>query len=113
MTTRRNTTSRRFLSRKASADGRWADRSPKRRRGAAPLLHSVHQRRSRVDAVRVRVFTAVNLSLWVVLFIEWIGYSTRVGFGDPVSSRVMLILGLTAVLLLFLGFLRLRRRLRT
>ena len=45
--------------------------------------------------------------------LEWIGYSTRVGFGDPVSSRVMLILGLTAVLLLFLGFLRLRRRLRT
>ena len=63
--------------------------------------------------MRVRVFTAVNLSLWVVLFVEWIGYSTRVGFGDPVSSRVMLILGLTAVLLLCLGFLRLRRRLRT
>ncbi|TMC51442.1 MAG: hypothetical protein E6J20_16230 [Chloroflexi bacterium] len=61
----------------------------------------------------MRVFTAVNLSLWVVLFVGWIGYSTLVGFGDPVSSRVMLILGLTAVLLLFLGFLRLRRRLRT
>src|SRR5438132_12035049 len=109
MTTRRNTTSRRFLSRKASADGRWADRSPKRRRGAAPLLHSVHQRQSRVDAVRARVFTAGNLSLWAALFVDWIGDSKRVGFGDPVSSRGMLFLGPNGVPLRCLGFARLRR----
>jgi hypothetical protein len=61
----------------------------------------------------VRVFTAVNLSLWVLLFVEWIAYSVRMGFADPVSAHAMLILGVTAVLLVALGLIRLRKRLRT
>jgi len=61
----------------------------------------------------VRVFTAVNLSLWALLFVEWIVYSVRMGFADPVSARVMLIFGVTAVLLVCLGLMRLRKRLRT
>ena len=61
----------------------------------------------------MRVLTAVNLSLWVLLFVEWVAYSERVGFADPVSGQVMAILGVSAVLLLFLGGLRLRKRLRT
>ena len=61
----------------------------------------------------MRVFTAVNLSLWVLLFVEWLAYSERMGFADQVSGQVMAILGVSAVLLLFLAGLRLRKRLRT
>ena len=47
------------------------------------------------------------------MFVEWVAYSERVGFADPISGQVMAILGVSAVLLVFLGGLRLRKRLRT
>lgn len=58
----------------------------------------------------MRAFTVVNLILWVLLFGMWIPYVLAVGLADPVSQQVMLILGVTAVLMLFLGAYRIRRR---
>jgi len=57
----------------------------------------------------VRALTILNLSLWSVLFIAWIPYTSLVGWADPVSSEVRWILATTAVLMLLLGFLRVRR----
>jgi len=57
----------------------------------------------------VRALTIVNLSLWSVLFVAWIPYTARVGWADPISSEVRWILATTAVLMVMLGFLRVRR----
>ena len=57
----------------------------------------------------MRALTIVNLSLWIVLFMGWLQYTIAVGWADPISSEVRWILGLTAVLLGLLGFLRIRR----
>lgn len=58
----------------------------------------------------MRAFTIVNLVLWCVLLMMWIPYVLTVGLADPVSQQVMLILGITAVLMLFLTAFRLSRR---
>ena len=58
----------------------------------------------------LRILTVVNLSLWTVLVLAWIPYSLQVGFADPISSEVRWILATTAVLLILLGFVRLRKR---
>jgi len=58
----------------------------------------------------LRVLTIVNLSLWGVLFLAWVPYTMRMGPADPVSTEVRFILAVTAVLLMILGVLRLRRR---
>jgi len=57
----------------------------------------------------VRALTIVNVSLWSVLFIAWVPYTTQVGWADPISSEVRWILATTAVLMALLGFLRVRR----
>jgi hypothetical protein len=57
----------------------------------------------------VRALTIVNGSLWSVLFIAWVPYTVRVGWTDPTSSEVRWILATTAVLMVLLGFLRVRR----
>jgi hypothetical protein len=57
----------------------------------------------------VRVFFAVNIYLWFVLFVAWITYSAMIGIADPASTQVGLILAVTAVLLVIQGLLRYRR----
>jgi hypothetical protein len=57
----------------------------------------------------VRVFFAVNIYLWFVLFVAWITYNGLMGIGDRASAQVALILAVTAVLLTIQGFLRYRR----
>jgi hypothetical protein len=57
----------------------------------------------------VRVFFAVNIYLWFVLFVAWITYNGLMGIGDRASTQVALILAITAVLLTIQGFLRYRR----
>ncbi|TMG31182.1 MAG: hypothetical protein E6H95_02935 [Chloroflexi bacterium] len=57
----------------------------------------------------MRALTIVNLSLWAVLFIAWIPYTAQVGWADPISSEVRWILATTAVLMVMLGFLRVKR----
>jgi len=58
----------------------------------------------------LRVLTIVNLSLWCVLFLAWVPYTIQLGPADAVSIEVRSILAITAVLLMILGALRLRRR---
>jgi hypothetical protein len=58
----------------------------------------------------LRVLTIVNLSLWCVLFMAWLPYTVEMGLADPVSTEVRAILAVTAILLMILGVLRLRRR---
>jgi len=58
----------------------------------------------------LRILTVVNLSLWTALLLAWIPYTLEVGFADPISSEVRWILSVTALLLLLLGFVRLRGR---
>lgn len=58
----------------------------------------------------MRAFTIVNLVLWCVLLMMWIPYVVAVGLADPTSQQVMLILGITAVLMLFLTAYRVSRR---
>jgi len=57
----------------------------------------------------LRVLTAINLALWIVIFAAWVPYTLGVGWSDAVSVEVRWILSVTAALLLFLGFLRVRR----
>ena len=57
----------------------------------------------------MRVFFAVNVYLWFVLFLAWITYNGLIGIGDRASTRVALILTITAVLLIIQGVLRYRR----
>jgi len=57
----------------------------------------------------LRALTIVNLSLWTVLFIAWIPYTAQVGWADPISSEVSWIIATTAVLMVLLGFSRVRR----
>lgn len=58
----------------------------------------------------MRVFSVVNVALWFVLLGAWIPYVTHVGFGDPVSVDVMVILVATAGLMIFLGVYRVSGR---
>ena len=58
----------------------------------------------------MRVFTLINLVLWVVLFGLWIPYVLAVGIGDATSQQVLLILSVTAVLIVLLGAYRMSRR---
>jgi hypothetical protein len=60
----------------------------------------------------VRFFFAVNIFLWFVLCVGWLGYAGMAGIADPVSVRVGLILAVTAVLLTAQGVIRWRRRRR-
>ena len=57
----------------------------------------------------MRVFFVFNICLWVVLFLAWLPYTALVGLADPVSTHVRFILSVTAVLLMFQGFVRYRR----
>jgi len=57
----------------------------------------------------VRVFFVFNICLWVVLFLAWLPYTALMGLADPVSTHVRFILSVTAVLLMFQGFVRYRR----
>jgi hypothetical protein len=57
----------------------------------------------------LRVFTIVNIAMWVVLFLAWIPYTMAVGFSDPVSTEVRWILASTWVLMMLLALLRVRR----
>jgi hypothetical protein len=57
----------------------------------------------------LRVFTFINLALWAALFLAWIPYTMAVGFSDPVSTEVRLILASTWVLMMLLALLRIRR----
>lgn len=56
----------------------------------------------------MRVFSIVNLVLWVALFLAWIPYLALMGFGDPMSQQILLILAVTAGLMFFLAVYRLR-----
>lgn len=58
----------------------------------------------------MRVFTVVNVVLWLALFVMWLPYVSLFGLSDPVSQQVMSILGITAVLMLFLAAYRISRR---
>lgn len=58
----------------------------------------------------MRAFTVVNVVLWLALFVMWLPYVSLFGLSDPVSQQVMSILGITAVLMLFLAAYRIRRR---
>lgn len=58
----------------------------------------------------MRVFTVINLILWIGLLMMWIPYVLAVGLADPTSQQVLLILGVTAVLMLFLAAYRMSRR---
>jgi len=57
----------------------------------------------------VRGFFVFNICLWVVLFLAWLPYTALMGLADPVSTHVRFILSVTAVLLMFQGFVRYRR----
>jgi hypothetical protein len=57
----------------------------------------------------VRVFFAINIYLWFVLFVAWVTYNGLIGIGNRASTQVALILAITAVLLTIQGFLRYRR----
>lgn len=57
----------------------------------------------------MRVFFVFNICLWVVLFLAWLPYTALMGLADPVSTHVRFILSVTAVLLMFQGFVRYRR----
>jgi hypothetical protein len=57
----------------------------------------------------LRVFFAVNVVLWCVLFVAWVPYVGLVGASDPVSRQVASILAVTAVLLAVQGAIRWRR----
>ena len=57
----------------------------------------------------MRVFFVFNICLWVVLFLAWLPYTALMGLADPVSTHVRFILSVTAVLLVFQGFVRYRR----
>lgn len=54
----------------------------------------------------MRVFSIVNLVLWVVLFGAWLPYAMTMGFGDSTTVDVMVILVVTAGLMIFLGAYR-------
>ena len=57
----------------------------------------------------MRVFFVFNICLWIVLFLAWLPYTALMGLADPVSTDVRFILSVTAVLLIFQGFIRSRR----
>lgn len=58
----------------------------------------------------MRIFTMVNLVLWCVLFVAWLPYLSMVGIADRVSTEVVWILAVTALLQAALFALRLRNR---
>jgi hypothetical protein len=58
----------------------------------------------------MRAMTIINLSLWAVLFAAWIPYTIAVGPADSVSTEVRGILVVSLLLMLLLGFVRLRRQ---
>jgi len=58
----------------------------------------------------VRFFFALNIFLWCVLLVAWVGYVGIMGLADDVSLQVGFILALTAVLLSAQGAIRWRRR---
>lgn len=58
----------------------------------------------------MRVFSIANLVLWAVLFGAWLPYVGRTGLGDPASADVLVILGVTAGLMVFLAIYRLSGR---
>lgn len=58
----------------------------------------------------MRIFTIVNVVLWVALFVAWTPYLMVMGLGDPVSRQVLLILVITAGLMSLLAVYRLRGR---
>jgi hypothetical protein len=57
----------------------------------------------------LRVFTFINLGLWVILFLAWVPYTIAVGISDPVSTEVRWILVSTWVMMMVLALLRIRR----
>jgi hypothetical protein len=57
----------------------------------------------------LRMLTIVNLCLWSVLFVAWIPYTVAAGPADPVSSEVRVILVVSLLLMMLLGFVRIRR----
>jgi hypothetical protein len=57
----------------------------------------------------LRVFTTVNLALWVALLGAWIPYTIAVGVSDPVSIKVRWILASTWAMMMVLALLRIRR----
>ena len=59
---------------------------------------------------RMRLLTLINAALWCVLLVMWLPYALLMGFDDPASQQVMVILGVTAVLMIALGVYRMRRR---
>ena len=60
----------------------------------------------------MRIFFAVNIFLWCVLFLGWVPYVAIAGISDPVSVQVGFILAITAGLLLAQGMIRWRRHRR-
>jgi len=57
----------------------------------------------------VRAFFIFNIGLWLVLFAGWLVYAAMLGWADPVSIHVRVILSITACLLVIQGFVRYRR----
>lgn len=57
----------------------------------------------------LRAFTAVNLALWLILFLGWVPYTIAVGVADPVSVEIRWILASTWVMMMLLVLLRIRR----
>ena len=57
----------------------------------------------------MRILTIVNLALWTLLFLAWIPYTAVAGMADPTSAEVRWILAVTAVLMLALALLRIRK----
>lgn len=58
----------------------------------------------------MRIFSIVNLALWVALLLMWIPYLMLMGLDDPASQQVLVILAVTAGLMVFLAVNRLRGR---
>lgn len=66
--------------------------------------------RPRYVSEAVRIFSVINLALWVALFLAWLPYVAQTGLGDRVSVDVMVILVVTAGLMAFLAVHRLSAR---